>query len=278
MKTTSRMGTEEQTPIAPAVGDVSSPSSFPVPRRVWLSLALAVVFVLVGVATGQDGKDKEKDKDSKSVNLGANKDLPLVERLLAARREYQLTMEALRKHYISVGDLQRARWAEEELLQFHRILKQVFIMALDVPPPTLKGSENIPQANLLFRQAKGYKDKGWGTDYIDNQRRAELLFQRILTEHPRSDKISDTAYQLGDIYESRAFQQYARSAVYFERCYQWNPKTQHDARMRAARLYERQLNDRGKAAAIYKEITTHETDDRRIDEARRKMQELSNRR
>jgi len=34
-----------------------------------------------------------------------------------------------------------------------------------------------------------YKDKGWGNDYLDNQRRAELLFQQLLSTYPQSDKI-----------------------------------------------------------------------------------------
>jgi TolA-binding protein len=172
----------------------------------------------------------------------------------------------------------RARWAEDELLQYHRMLHNVFRLELDVPPPTLKAANNVPEANKLYRQAMAYKDKGWGTDYIDNQRRAEILFQKLLTEYPQSDKISNTAFQLGDLYESKAFKQPERAAAYYERCFEWNPKTHHDARIRAARLYERQLNNRDKAVKIYKEITTHETDEGHIEEARRRLQELSNRR
>src|SRR6476660_3428913 len=89
------------------------PSSFVRQRRVWCSFALLVVFALFGIARGQEGKDK----DAKPANLGANKDLPLVERLIAARREYQATLRTIRKHYVDTGDIQRARWAEEELLQ-----------------------------------------------------------------------------------------------------------------------------------------------------------------
>jgi TolA-binding protein len=205
---------------------------------------------------------------------GGKRDRELVERLLAGRKEYQLTLEALRKLYIQMGDVERARWAEEELVQFHRITKHAFLLELDVPPPTLKGNQNIPEANKLYRQAIAYKDKGWGTDYTDNMRRAELLFQKILTDYPQSDKISDTAYQLGDIYESRGYRQPRRAAVYFERCYEWNAKTHFDARIRAARLYDRQLNNRGKAAEIYRMITTTETDDKRIEEAKRRLQEI----
>ncbi len=65
-------------------------------------------------------------------------DVEIVERLLAARKEYQKTLETLRAHYISTGDIERARWAEEELVQYHRIAKQAFRLELDVPPPTLQ--------------------------------------------------------------------------------------------------------------------------------------------
>jgi TolA-binding protein len=234
-----------------------------------------VTLLLLANASGQtgDGKDKDKDKD-KDKSKDKNGDIELVERLLAARKEYQLTLEALRAHYIRTGDIERARWAEDELLQFHRIPKHAYRLELDVPPETLKATHNIPEANALYRQANGYKDKGWGTDYIDNQRRAEILFQKMLTLHPQSDKISDAAYQLGDIYESKAYKHYRRAAAYFERCFQWNPKTHLDARLRAARLYERSVKDRGRAVEIYKEITTHETDEKRIEEARRRLAEL----
>ena len=205
----------------------------------------------------------------------APSDIQLVERVLAARRDYQLSLEKLRTHYATVGDGERARWAEEELIQFHRIPKQAYRLELDVPPPTLQAAYNIPEANELYRRAMAYKDKGWGTDYIDNQRRAEILLQQILDNYPQSDKIGDTAYQLGDLYESKAYKQYRRAAQYFERCFQWNPNTQLDARLRAARLYDRQLAERGRAMELYREITTHETDPRRLQEAQKRLTDLA---
>ena len=170
--------------------------------------------------------------------------------------------------------MERARLAEEELLQFHRISRQAYSLLHDVPPQTLQALNNIPEANNLYRQAMTYKDKGWRDDYLDNQRRAELLFQQILTKHPQSDKISDASYQLGDIYESKAYKQNARAAQYFERCFQWNSKTQLDARMRAAKLYEK-LNERARAKEIYQEIVTHEVDLKRVEEAKRRLADLS---
>lgn len=202
-------------------------------------------------------------------------DWELVERLLVARRDYQKILEQLRAHYLHVGDLERGRWAEEELRQFHRIPKQAFRLELDVPPPTLQPKENIIEANKLFQRAMTYKDKGWGTDYIDNQRRAELLFQQVLTQFPQSNKISNTAYMLGDIYESKAYRQYRRSAQYFERCFEWNPQTELDARLRAARVYDRNLSDRDKAIRLYREVTLQEGDPKRAQEAAKRLAELT---
>jgi TolA-binding protein len=207
---------------------------------------------------------------------GNKADYPAVERLIAARREYQETLEALRAHYISTNDLERGRWAEEELKQFHRINKQAYILALDVPPPNLKPEYNIPEATELYRQALAYQNKAsFGTDSVDNQIRAELLYQRILSKYPRSTMIDEAAYHLGDIYESRNYHQYQRAALYYERTYQWNMKTATDARLRAAHLYEKQLNDRAKALEIYRMIVQQETDPRRHEEATRKVAELS---
>jgi TolA-binding protein len=232
---------------------------------------LAAAALLVAVSLGVAQAPKAGGPPAKSS------DVELVERLLGARKEYQATLEALRAHYIAQNDLDRARWAEEELIQFHRIPKQAFRLDLDVPPPKLEAAHNYPEANELYRQAMTYKDKGWGSDYVDNQRRAELLFQKLLSNYPQSDKISDAAYQLGDIYESRAYKQNARAAAYFERSFQWNPKTQFDARMRAARLYERSLNERKHAMEIYQEVISHETDDKRVEEARKRLADLSQR-
>jgi hypothetical protein len=209
---------------------------------------------------------------------GTPSDIDRVEKLLAARREYQAALEQLRQHYIAAGDTERATWAGEELTEYHRILKQAYRLELDVPPPTLQGLQNINEANELYRQALAFKDStglSWTKSYVDNQRRAELLFQQLLSNYPQSDKIDDTAYQLGQIYQGSAFKQYRRSAQYYERCFQWNPKTHLDARLCAARLYDHNLQERSRAIELYREIVTRETDPKRIAEANKRLTELS---
>jgi hypothetical protein len=208
---------------------------------------------------------------------GTQSDVELVERLLATRHDYQVALEELRKHYVAAGDVERARNAEEELRQYHRINKQAYNMDLEMLPPTLQAANNVPEANELYRRAMTYKDKGWNSDYIDNQRRAEILLQQLLTSYPQCDKIGDAAFQLGDIYESKACKQYLRAALYYERCFQWKSHLGHEARIRAAHLYDKQLLDRTKAKQLYTDVTTHDTDTKRIEEAKKRLAELSSR-
>jgi hypothetical protein len=198
-------------------------------------------------------------------------------RVIAARREYQAALESLRGFYASNNDTEKLKWAEDEIKQFHRVPKHAYVLDLDVPGPGLRAEQNIPGANELYRRAMDYKDRGFGNDYIDNQIRAELLFQQLINQYPTSNKNSDAAYQLGDIYESRAFHQYRRAASYFERCFQWNPNTHFDARIRAARLYDKALNERGRAIELYKLVTINETDPKRTQEAQRRLTELNER-
>jgi hypothetical protein len=232
----------------------------------WRLLSAALLAFCVGMAfsTAADAPAAPaKSKDPTS-------DIELVEKLNATRKQYQLTLEQLRYHYINVGDVERAAWVEDELRQFHRMMKYHYRLDIVVPVPTLQAKNNIPEANELFREAMKYRSNS-----VDDQRRREILLQRLLDKYPESDKIGETAYQLGDLYQSyKPTPQYQHAALYFERSYQWNKVSNTDARMRAAKIYDKYLKDREHAKAIYKEILTHDTDKGRIDEATKRLEEL----
>jgi hypothetical protein len=203
-------------------------------------------------------------------------DGPLVERVIAARKEYQASLVALYQQYEKTGDKERAKWVEEELKEFHLMNKPSYRLDIaDVPPASLEAKANIKEANDLYIEAMKYAGKGSGTDYTLNQRRAEVLLREILDKHPTSDKIADVAYSLGDLYEGRAFKQYARAAAYFERSYQWQKGTRTDARMRAAYIYDKLLNERSKAVDLYREQIANDTDEQRIKLAEKRLAELT---
>jgi len=231
------------------------------------SLRFSLSIALIGLVAAADDRVK-------GPAGSASDDVVPVKRLIAARQEYQTALEELRLFYQRQGDLEHVRWVEEELLSYHRISKRAYRLELDVPPPTLTPNQNISDANDLFRRAVAFQGKGWGQEADDNYRRAELLFQQLLTMYPQSDKLSETAYHLGEIYEGRAFKQFRRAAMYYERSFQWNPQTPNESRIRAARLYDRVLQDRSKAMQLYREEITHTADPKRLDEARKRLHEL----
>jgi hypothetical protein len=233
-----------------------------------------VAFALFPLAALSD--DNKKPATAKPASNPGGSEVELVESVLNARKAYQQSLANLYEHYAKLGDKERAKWVEEELKGYHLLGKPSYRLDVqDVPPPTLEARENIKDANTLFKQAMEYKGKGYGTDYLLNQRRAEILFREILEKYPTSDKIADVAYELGDLYESKGFKQYARSAAYFERAYQWRKGSRTDARMRAARLYDKTLNERSKAIELYREVIAHDTDDGRIKEAEKRLAELT---
>jgi hypothetical protein len=243
-----------------------------------------VVFAGVGWAAAQSPSTplsearKNLPPESASVPPAAS-DVELVERVITARREYESSLKSLHDHYRKTGDKQRVQWAEQELIGHHLLFKPSYNLDVkDVPPPTLEAKVNVREANELYRMAMEYKGKGFGNDYILNQRRAEILFREILEKYPNSDKIGDVAYQLGDLYEGRAYRQYDRAAKYFERSFQWVRGSRSDARLRAAMLYDKQLNERAKAIELYREEISHDTDSERIKQAERRLAELTGQR
>jgi hypothetical protein len=201
-------------------------------------------------------------------------DTELIEKVIEARRNYANSLKALREYYQKTGDTKHVQMVEDELRQYHRSSHPVYRLDLDVPSSNLKPLYNQNEAIDLYRWAMSYKDRGLGNDLSDNQHRAEILLQELLTKYPQCNKISDAAFMLGDIYESRAFRQYDRAAAYYERCFQWNPNTTYDARLRAAKVYDRELKDRAKAIELYRAVLDTETIQARRDEAYRRLREF----
>ena len=221
---------------------------------------------------------KTAGADAPPPPAAATSDIQLVERCLTARKEYENSLKALYEHYARAGDKQRLSWAERELMAFHMMWKPSYNLDVrDVPPPSLDGRVNVKEANDLYRTAMEYKGKGFGDDYVLNMRRAELVLREVLEKYPNSDKIGDVAYQLGDIYEGRAYKQYDRAARYYERSTQWVKGSRTDARLRAAMLYDRQLNERTKAIELYRAVVDHDTDPDRIRQAEKRIGELTGR-
>jgi tetratricopeptide (TPR) repeat protein len=251
-------------------------------RAVLMGLA-GFGIVTAGGAVAQPPSKPLSEPSKNAIPPGDNgppaaTDVALVERCLTARKEYESSLKALYEHYARVGDKQRLQWVEKELMAYHITWKPSYNLDVkDVPPATLEARVNVKEANDLYRAAMEYKGKGFGDEYVLNMRRSELLLREILEKYPSSDKIGDVAYQLGDLYEGRAYKQYDRAAKYFERSTQWVKGYHTDARLRAAALYDRQLNERSKAIELYRAVVDHDTDAERIRQAEKRLAELTGR-
>jgi tetratricopeptide (TPR) repeat protein len=230
------------------------------------------VVVMADPATPTSGKSSAGERTG---------EVEMVEAVLKARKDYWTSLDKLRQHYVATNEIEKGRWVEEELKSYHRIMKYSYRLDVkDVPPPTLQPKQNITEANNLFRRAVDYKArKATGDEWIDNQRRAEILLQAILEKFPESDKIAEAAYHLADIYEHyRPRPQFDRAAAYYERSFQWNKASATDARLRAARIYDRQLKSLDKAKELYKAVMNHDTNPARVEEAEKRLKEMSARR
>lgn len=218
-------------------------------------------------------------KAKEATDPGKQSEVELVEAVIKARKDYWTSLDKLRQNYIANNEIEKEKWVEEEIRSFHRMMKYSYRLDIkDVPPPTLQAKSNIPEANALFRRAMDFKNRGMGDEYLDNQRRAEILLQGLLDRYPESDKIAEAAYHLADIYEDyRPRPQYLRAAAYYERSVQWSKGGSSDARIRAARLYDRQLKMYDKAKEMYKAVLNNDSDTNRIIEAEKRLNEISRR-
>ena len=203
-------------------------------------------------------------------------DVELVERVIASRKEYENSLKTLYEHYHRAGDKQRSQWIEKELMGYHLMWKPSYNLDVkDVPPPTLEAKVNVREANELFRAAMEYKGKGFGDDYVLNQRRAEIYFREILEKYPNSDKIARRGLSARrhlrepGVQAVRPGARVLRALVpvgegLADRCAAPRRDALRPATQRA-----------GKAIELYREEIAHDTDADRIRQAERRLGELT---
>jgi len=66
---------------------------------------------------------------------------------------------------------------------------------------------------------------------------------KILDDYPESDNADDTASELAGIYERNYYKDYEAAAFYYVKCYNLNENTGKPARFKAARVYDKHLED-----------------------------------
>ena len=254
------------------------------PANRTVSFAMIVVSTLLtvgceGIFRTHDervGLDIEPPPDS--VQLASkSEELPnfadLVEDMAATREMHVNHLLSLERGYLLAGDTVRANWARRQ----RELTEQI-----EIPPyltdeapfqsVLVSADESIPEADALYTEAVELFDSFEGIPFMgftkinaDEPRQALRMFQRILSEYPKSDKVDDCAFYCGKLYQEFLRDDDPDNQLAL-RYYKWaialDPQTPHPARFQIATVYEYRLHDRESAIEYYHQVLeTNEVND-----------------
>jgi len=196
------------------------------------------------------------------VNIVDTTEVDLVERMAYHRQNYIQHLRALVTYYTDNAFPDKARWAQRELDSALKVHMYYYVADADVPDEALRPAESIAEADELFADGRNYmKQGGHGVPMIHNKETMRLAlakFKQLVREYPRSDKIDDAAFYIGEI--SKEYFDDNRAAVqWYQRAWTWDPQTPHAARFQAAVVYDFRLHHRARALELYQQVLEHET-------------------
>ena len=203
-------------------------------------------------------------------------EVELVEKIAVARDTYRMALEALQMHYVEAHNAIKRQWVERELTELKAVDKYHYLNEVELAGPNLKPIASISAADQLFAEGMAFKDYPAFPEHKRSKLKiAVQKFRTIIADYPTSDKIDDAAFRMGEIYEGWYYKDYARAVICYERCFQWNPRTSSPARFYAARLYDQKLMLRDKAVTLYNLVIQESQNTQHIDEAMRRLKELT---
>jgi hypothetical protein len=180
-----------------------------------------------------------------------SREIQIANAITSARDNYRNALEEIIQYYMDIGNHLRLKSARKELKALNKVPQRRYLsakeMITDISP-----SKNIEDANILFEDGKAYKNP---LNIIKKKAKlvsAAARFKKILDDYPESDKADDAAYELAGIYEGYYFKDYEGAAFCYVKCYNLNENTDKPARFKAARVYDKHLEDYVEAARHYK--------------------------
>jgi hypothetical protein len=195
------------------------------------------------------------------VDLTGMGEVGLAEEVARARKAYNRALLALKDYYTTRrASAVKLEWINSEITAFDQVPKIQYLTVAEMAGPNLKPIRRIEAADQLYEdgmQSKNYPAMPFpmsnpGKDaYL---KKALEKFQTIVEKYPESDKIDDAAFRMGEIYGGWYFNDFARAVECYQRCWQWNPKTEHPALLNAAKIYDEKLGNRTKAVELYNRV------------------------
>lgn len=239
--------------------------------RTWV-LAAVMLLVFVGVALAgfcprcheQIPDDQKYCADCmaqmQAQQILSESEKALVDDAVQKRDAYRASLENLRKYYLQRGNAEGSQKVDQEVKDFSSSRKYRYQNWEDVLPFNLNPTENIREAQLLYRDAEEQANSVNPIGREQRLREAAETLRSIIQKYPNSNVIDKAAFKLGEIYEQLGGPETQRAARFFTYSFMWNPKTDLPARYRAARIYDTKLHMYNWAAWLYKLSATDSTD------------------
>ena len=202
----------------------------------------------------------------------------LVEEVARIRKTYGRALKALRDFYTERGTVHKLEWITSEMTAFEKVPKIQYLIVPELAGPDLRPTRSIEAADQLYAEGVHYKDyPAFPPGKKDYLKIALEKFRTIIEKYPESDKIDDAAFRMGEIYGGWYFQDYARAVQSYQRCWEWNSKSEHPALFNAAKIYDEKLKNRVKAVELYNRVVAETADEAKINEAQNRLRALTGR-
>jgi len=203
----------------------------------------------------------------------------LVEELARTRKAYARALAALKDFYMGRGTAHKIEWAESEVTAFEKVPKTQYLIVAELAGPDLRPTQTIEAADQLYAEGLNYKDyPAFPPGKKEYLKVALDKFRTIIEKYPQSNKIDDAAFRMGEIYGGWYFQDYARAVQSYQRCWEWNPESEHPALFNAAKIYDEKLKNRVKAVELYNRvIAEYARDEGKVNEAQNRLRALTGR-
>jgi len=201
------------------------------------------------------------------VDLTDMSEVDIVEQVALSRQEYRQGLQWLSDHYSRAGDDRKQVWAHRELSALNKIPQYNYVGDV-IPDATLRARLSIPEADALYLDAQNLQRQSGllhprfvaiNLPYVRNNNTLRLALNKyslLIKRYSTSDKIDDSAFQAGYIHEH--FKEYGIALTYYQRAYQWDNRTPHPARFRAAHILDKRLHRKAEAVEMYQQALSAE--------------------
>jgi tetratricopeptide (TPR) repeat protein len=184
----------------------------------------------------------------------------LIERAVAARREYLGALEALGQFYSESGQAKKAQSIDKMRTTFNHARTYMYDLA-SLPGPDLSPAVVYAEADELYAEAKRLYEEGKVllklTPDLEKEEQALVKFKQVIADYPNSTKIALSAYFIAEIYKE-FFDENILAVHWYQRAWQWDPEIDQPARFQAATVYDMRLDNIPKAVELYRASIKHD--------------------